>query len=226
MEKKKDALAALRAYADKKPSRSEGAEEAARLTGRLYGAEGTARGRGALALARRPALLALLAAALALTAALLFAFFYGGKKKEPMYFEDSSIYTETIEDIGQFQQENGLSLSLFEGDLLGSKYIAVRYIEDGRLLYVRQTAAALTAEGLDTITLSICISEGHFPGFNVFTQLDQTMQVGGIEAAYGQDSMDENTFYAKFTAGGFVYCLKLVTFGDAQALESYIAQLL
>ena len=52
------------------------------------------------------------------------------------------------------------------------------------------------------------------------------MQVGGIEAAYGQDSMDENTFYAKFTAGGFVYCLKLVTFGDAQALESYIAQLL
>ena len=190
MEKKKDALAALRAYADKKPSRSEGAEEAARLTGRLYGAEGTARGRGALALARRPALLALLAAALALTAALLFAFFYGGGQKEPMYFEDSSIYTETIEDIGQFQQENGLSLSLFEGDFLGSKYIAVRYIEDGRLLYVRQTAAALTAEGLDTITLSICISEGRFPGFNVFTQLGQTMQVGGIEAAYGQDSMD------------------------------------
>lgn len=226
MENKKDALAALRAYADKKPSRSEGAEEAARLTGRLYGAEGTARGRGAVALARRPALLVLCAAVLALTAALLFAFFYGGGQKEPVYFDDSSIYSEPIEDIGQFQQENGLSLSLYEGDLFGSKYTAVRYNEDGRLLYVRQTAAMLTEEGVDTIKLSICLSEGRFPGFNVFTQLDQTMQVGGIEAAYGQDSMDENTFYAKFTAGGLVYCLELFTLRDVQVLESYIAQLL
>ena len=110
MEKKRDALAALRAYADKKPSRSEGAEEAARLTGRLYGAEGTARGRGAVASARRPALLlALLAAALALTAALLFAFFYGGGgQTKTMAFDASSIFTGTLEALGQFQRENSL----------------------------------------------------------------------------------------------------------------------
>lgn len=235
MKENKDALKAIQEFADESPTRSDKLEQAKQLTRELYGEDGAEaehRGRGgAVALAAsskrtRILTIALCCVALLLVVAILLPFLLREKESPIHYYDDVSIYSETISDIDQFISENNLEFAYYDHDYLASQHEAYRLIENDRLVYILQNVIFLRQNDFDSILLGICFSNDEFQKFDEFKGFTESLLVGGIEVDYKILEQDWNYIYAKFSVDDVVYYLNVTTSGGAEVLEQYVNLLL
>ena len=235
MKENKDALKAIQEFADESPTRSDKLEQAKQLTKELYGKDGAEaehRGRGgAVALAAsskrtRILTIALCCVALLLVVAILLPFLLREKESPIHYYDDVSIYSETISDIDQFISENNLEFAYYDHDYLASQHDAYRLIENDRLVYILQNAMFLGQNGFDSILLGICFSNDEFQRFDAFTEFTDEMSIGETTVNYKVVTQARNDIYAKFSVDDVVYYLNVTTSGGAEVLEQYVNLLL
>ena len=235
MKENKDALKAIQEFADESPTCSDKLEQAKQLTQELYGKDGAEaehRGRGgAVALTAsskktRILTIALCCVALLLIVSILLIFFLRDKDNGLMYYDDESMYSEVIDDIDQFKNENNLDFNFYSGDNFTSQYEAWRLIENDQIMFLIQTTTYMVGNDLGMIQLGICFSDDDFQTFAMYTGFTDLLVVDGIKVDYKMSTQGWNEIYAKFSVDDVVYYLNVTTSGGAEVLEQYVNLLL
>ena len=130
-----------------------------------------------------------------------------------VYYDESQIETQIIDDIDKFVEDSSLSPRYYRGDTFLNSFQAGYVKDSGKLVYLQQKAIIFDTSTFDTIELSIVLSKDRFQIFDNFEKFANELIVGEVTVQYRTDTMGQTSnIYASFQDANVKYnlCLSII----------------